>query len=745
MVILALLRQSVTATVILLLWSGLLVHADQPPVDASTLTGKILAGYQGWYAWPGDGNDPYISWYHWATCDDPGPGCYAIDMWPDVSEYDADELHIASYVTLLDGGTGELFSSRKLKTVERHFKWMKENGIDGISLQRFMTLFGSPTFHHRNRVLECVLDAADTHGRVVILEYDVSGSADTLYDTITRDWQHLVDTYDLTNHPRYLFHKGKPVVSLWGFGLLTSQATPALASQIIDFFRNDPNYGGNLLIGGVHQTWRSQTAWLPIHQNWDVISPWTVGRYNDTASMNAFRTNYVVPDVQECNSLGIEYMPVFWPGFSWDNLKNLAPGTSTIPRNGGQFFWDQAYAFQSVSSNISMMKVAMFDELDESTAIFKMSDNHPETDHWIDNEGLPNDWYMRLTGAATRMLRGEIPLTATFPIDPVYNGDEVSFNLGEDVADRMTHPQAADGNTIADIIDGTSCRRNVNPSPNNYFYFSVDDSFVFQGSQHDLCITVDYYDGSSSGQSLRLQYDSDTGTDLEAIYKNGETVTLGGSNRWMRKIFYVSDAYFGNRQNGGSDFRINCLGGGTHYLDRVLVTSLVPKPPVIQLNKSSIAPVVFKNYSPPDDVFNVFNTGVASLDYNVSGDAGWLSVLPDNGRSTGENDTINISYDTAGLPRGHYVAQITVAAVEAPNSPQTITIDLDVVFRGDFDNDNDLDHEDFGGFQACLSGHGAPLQAGCEAGDFDSDGDVDPTDFIEFDKCVGGPNNPLGC
>ena len=33
-------------------------------------------------------------------------------------------------------------------------------------------------------------------------------------------------------------------------------------------------------------------------------------------------------------------------------------------------------------------------------------------------EGMPHDWYMRLTGAAGRMLRGEIPLTSTIPIDP---------------------------------------------------------------------------------------------------------------------------------------------------------------------------------------------------------------------------------------------------------------------------------------------------------------------------------------
>ena len=65
-----------------------------------------------------------------------------------------------------------------------------------------------------------------------------------------------------------------------------------------------------------------------------------------------------------------------------------------------------------------MIYVAMFDEVDEATAIFKCT-NHPPTGDgakFLTYEGLPSDFYLRLTGAGGRMLRGEIPATDALPI-----------------------------------------------------------------------------------------------------------------------------------------------------------------------------------------------------------------------------------------------------------------------------------------------------------------------------------------
>jgi hypothetical protein len=65
--------------------------------------------------------------------------------------------------------------------------------------------------------------------------------------------------------------------------------------------------------------------------------------------------------------------------------------------------------------------------------------------------------------------------------------------------------------------------------------------------------------------------------------------------------------------------------------------------------------------------------------------------------------------------------------------------------QADFDDDGDVDQEDFGHFQVCLSGSGQSYPSGCEEADFGNDGDVDLDDFDVFLGCMGGANQPPGC
>ena len=46
----------------------------------------------------------------------------------------------------------------------------------------------------------------------------------------------------------------------------------------------------------------------------------------------------------------------------------------------------------------------MFDEVDEGTAVFKVTSPPPIQGHFVGYEGLPGDWYLRLVGEAARRL-----------------------------------------------------------------------------------------------------------------------------------------------------------------------------------------------------------------------------------------------------------------------------------------------------------------------------------------------------
>ena len=118
---------------------------------------------------------------------------------------------------------------------------------------------------------------------------------------------------------------------------------------------------------------------------------------------------------------GVDYVPAVTPGFSWHNLSKLefpddVKPVGSIPRQGGRFYWQQLST--AMLAGAEMIYVAMFDEVDEGTAIFKCTGDHPVSDvaKFIDMDGQPSDHYLWLTGEAARMLRKEIPLTFKMPV-----------------------------------------------------------------------------------------------------------------------------------------------------------------------------------------------------------------------------------------------------------------------------------------------------------------------------------------
>jgi len=176
--------------------------------------------------------------------------------------------------------------------------------------------------------------------------------------------------------------------------------------------------------------------------------------------------------------------------------------------------------------------------------------------------------------------------------------------------------------------------------------------------------------------------------------------------------------------------------------DPLIVT---PKPE-IWLSTHSIDVSIPKGVNPLNDSVTIMNNYVSTLNYNLTDNAGWLSCTPTSGSlDADETDDIIISYAATNLNFGSYTAVITASDPNASNNPQQLTVNLTVYIPGDYDDDSDVDQEDFGKFQACFSGNGNPCEGNCYWADFDFDLDVDVQDFNIFSNCMAGPNQPPGC
>jgi hypothetical protein len=106
------------------------------PIDVTTLRGKVMCGYQGWFRAPGDAAN--LGWVHWSREQKRiAPETLAFEMWPDVRELGTQEIYAAPDFTHSDGRQAYLFISDNAVTVQRHFEWMRDYGIDGAWLQRF--------------------------------------------------------------------------------------------------------------------------------------------------------------------------------------------------------------------------------------------------------------------------------------------------------------------------------------------------------------------------------------------------------------------------------------------------------------------------------------------------------------------------------------------------------------------------------------------------------------------------------
>lgn len=375
-------------------------------VRFKSIRNLVMAGYQGWFNTPEDGAG--LGWKHFEKEKEFKLGKCTIDLWPDVSEY---EKTYETAFKLPDETPAKVFSSYDASTTDLHFKWMKQYGIDGVFMQRFVvSIRNQKGKDNYNKILNNAVLSAEKYDRAICLMYDLSGMEAGEEDILICDWKELCEKYKLVsrNNNHYVYHHGKPLVAVWGIGFNDRRKYGyEQVKKIIDFLKSE---GCSILVG-VPTHWRtltidavSDTRLLELVKQADIVHPWLVGRF-DNNTYEPYRKS-IEEDIKWCKANGKDYMPVLFPGFSWHNMKKDAP-QNMIPRLGGRFFWQQVKG--AVDAGAESLYLAMFDEIDEGTAFFKCTNTPPVGESsFIIYEGEAPDHYLWLAGEAAKYLRGEL-------------------------------------------------------------------------------------------------------------------------------------------------------------------------------------------------------------------------------------------------------------------------------------------------------------------------------------------------
>ncbi|KAI1195468.1 hypothetical protein F5X97DRAFT_243127 [Nemania serpens] len=380
--------------------------SDQPldrrasTIDRSTLNGKFFVGYQGWFRKPGEDNGNS----HWTT-NTPSPqvGHVGVDMIPDVTGYPAECLFNTPF-TRANGQAVQFYSADCNGVVDLHFKMMADHGISGAFLQRFYGYINEGNGGWIN-ILNAAKAAAEKYGRGFVIEYDLNGANTGNTNVAQTFLNDLAALRSITSSPAYMRHEGKPVIEVWGLGIVT-EVTADDGVNIVNALKN----AGYYVILGVQQAWHAELVedqpgrYGKVYRLADMIQPWTVGAYDNGGYPGFLSGRQATEDAGALRGLGIDSSIVVWPGGSASN-SNPSDAFDHFPRFNGSFYQRQLDG--AVSLKPTFIFSAMFDELNEGTPIFPVlrTQDLPTNQRFlgIDNNMAPDAYLVKAGNAATRI------------------------------------------------------------------------------------------------------------------------------------------------------------------------------------------------------------------------------------------------------------------------------------------------------------------------------------------------------
>jgi len=387
------------------------------------IVGHVIAGYQGWFAAPGDGSP---------VGDLPtGKGNYHdnYETYPDMREFpDREQFTVPKgWSALPNGNPARILSSNRDATTDIHARWMKQYGVDVAAIQRFGEVAREPTqAAQKNDLTRRLMRACERHGVKFYIEYDTSGSGrdgwgPDFVKGVQDDWNRFAVAEKIIGSTAYARQNGKPVVELWGMGLHDNgiSTDPAKWLTLVNWFKKRGVY----VIAGTATGWRTNDrdavpGFEAVYAASDAISPWMVGRISTIAGTDDFAHKSLIPDFDWCKAHHVDYIPCIYPGTSFFNSNGRTK--NIIPRRNGELMWRQFANLRS--AGISTCFISMFDEYNEATAIAKSAEDVSmvPAHQWFltldaDGADLSSDYYLRLTADGGRMLKGITPLQWTPP------------------------------------------------------------------------------------------------------------------------------------------------------------------------------------------------------------------------------------------------------------------------------------------------------------------------------------------
>ncbi len=214
------------------------------------------------------------------------------------------------------------------------------------------------------------------------------------------------------------------MLSIWGLGLKEDRHVPhdpAAAKELIEWFRSKaPAEYRVTYMGGTPSRWRTLTndaregtgldRGLPHDGRRAAVDRGPLSRCRERGR---WKDDMIVPDL----ALAAKNQPALYAG-GLPGLLLVQPEARYAEERRSREIAASSSGGRHTTPKWPaprVLKIAMFDEVNEGTAIFKIAarrQDAPDQGYWLtldaDGADLPSDWYLRLAGEITRMFHGEI-------------------------------------------------------------------------------------------------------------------------------------------------------------------------------------------------------------------------------------------------------------------------------------------------------------------------------------------------